>query len=549
MPMLGSIHRARRPSVAAFARLAPRATPRPGAGASGPARVKTRAAGRSRAKPASHPAAPSVPEPAQAAPTWRSFLRWREPFLIPLLALLAARGFFAFFIPVAAEDAYITFRYARSFAAGHGMVFNPGEHVMGFTSPLWTLWMSLGLMAHVEPMVWSRVTAVACDVVTLLVVVAALRRAVSRSSAWCFAVFFAVWPYFSAITASGMESSLVLMLLVLAAVLSRRPSRWTPLALAALAFSRPEGFVAAVVIALGARRRDVLIAAALIVAEYLPIALYYGTVIPQSVFAKSHIYGTPGPWAGRGWWMWLLPRPYDPSSKTVEAAHLVTLAGFFTPALIVGARRLWALRGEAIVRMCAAAVVIWLGYALLGVAYFYWYLLVPLFGLAVIASTGLPLLVRGGLLYASLAAYLAGVYADGVVPYFSRADFEYEGFIGAALYLDDHARPGDKAFLEPIGMIGYECPLVIIDEIGLVSPSVARRRLEGPGWYADVVARERPEWLVTRRVMMASGEAWAGVGAPFRSAAERAALLQRYAVVDTVLPARDLQALLVLRRR
>src|SRR5260221_10072890 len=147
------------------------------------------------------------------------------------------------------------------------------------------------------------------------------------------------------------------------------------------------------------------------------------------------------------------------------------------------------------------------------------------------------MLIRGRLLYASLTAYLVGVYGDAIIPYFSRADFEYEGFIGAALYLDDHAHPGDKAFLEPIGMIGYECPtLNIVDEVGLVSPEVARRRVEGPGWYADVVARERPDWLVTRRIMISSGEAWAGVGAPFRSAGERAALLQQYAVVDTVAP-------------
>jgi hypothetical protein len=545
--MLRSFHGARRfaatsaeTSLAGSGLLRPRSDRAP---------VSSRARSRSRAKPPSPPEA-LAPVPSGPAFSLRALIDWREPFLIPLLALLAARGFFAFFIPVAAEDAFITFRYARSFATGHGMVFNPGQHVMGFTSPLWALWMALGLAIRVEPMAWSRISAIACDVVTLMLIVSALRRAVSRPSAWCFAVFFAVWPYFSALTASGMESSAVLLLLALSAVLSGRRSRWAPLALAGLAFSRPEGLVAAVVIMIGMRRRDALIAVALIVAEYIPIALYYGSVIPQSLLAKSQVYGTPGPWAGRGWWMWLLPRPYDPSQKTVEAAHLVTLAVFFTPALIVGARRLWALRADAIARLAAAALAIWLGYSLLGVTYFYWYLLLPLVGLAVVASIGLPMLIRGGLLYASLVAYLVGVYGDAIIPYFSRADFEYEGFIGAALYLDDHARPGDTAFLEPIGMIGYECPtLKIVDEIGLVSPEVARRRVQGPGWYTDVVVAQRPDWLVTRRIMMASGEAWAGVGAPFRSPEERAALLQHYAVVDTVAPGRGMQALLILHRR
>ena len=34
------------------------------------------------------------------------------------------------------DDPYITFRYAANLAAGHGPVFNIGEHVEGFTSPL-----------------------------------------------------------------------------------------------------------------------------------------------------------------------------------------------------------------------------------------------------------------------------------------------------------------------------------------------------------------------------------------------------------------------------
>jgi hypothetical protein len=247
--------------------------------------------------------------------------------------------------------------------------------------------------------------------------------------------------------------------------------------------------------------------------------------------------------------MWLVPRPYDRTSRTVESAHLVTLAVLFLPALIAGVRSLWPKRDGAIARACAAATAIWLGYSLSGVAYFYWYLLVPLAGLSIAAAVGLPRLIRGRLFYASLLLYLVGVCADGLPIYFTRLNVEYTGFAGAADYLEKNARPGEKAFLEPIGIIGYSCPLVIVDEIGLVSPEVARRRLQGAGWYADVVARERPEWLVTRRSLLASGEAWAGTGAPFRDAAERRAMLEGYAVVDTIEKDREDAALLILRRR
>src|SRR5512141_426918 len=38
----------------------------------------------------------------------------------------------------AVDDAYISFVYARNAILGHGLVFNPGERVEGFTNFLWT---------------------------------------------------------------------------------------------------------------------------------------------------------------------------------------------------------------------------------------------------------------------------------------------------------------------------------------------------------------------------------------------------------------------------
>src|SRR5437773_10059086 len=78
--------------------------------------------------------------------------------------------------------------------------------------------------------------------------------------------------------------------------------------------------------------------------------------------------------------------------------------------------------------------------------------------------------------------------------------------------LRDRCRPGDTVLLEPIGMIGFACPVIVIDETGLVSPEVARRRLEGPGWYTDVVAARRPKWLLVRRGVLESQNAFAGTG-------------------------------------
>jgi hypothetical protein len=45
------------------------------------------------------------------------------------------------------DDAFITFAYAQNFARGHGLVFNPGEWVEGYTNFLWAL--LLGLLGKV----------------------------------------------------------------------------------------------------------------------------------------------------------------------------------------------------------------------------------------------------------------------------------------------------------------------------------------------------------------------------------------------------------------
>src|SRR5580700_1207941 len=42
------------------------------------------------------------------------------------------------------DDAYITFRYAANLARGFGLVFNPGERVLGTTSPLFTFILAAG---------------------------------------------------------------------------------------------------------------------------------------------------------------------------------------------------------------------------------------------------------------------------------------------------------------------------------------------------------------------------------------------------------------------
>jgi hypothetical protein len=78
-----------------------------------------------------------MPTDAQSGMQETTAGSWREGLLVGggLAWLLARQWHFSGWVD---DDAFISFRYARNWAEGHGLVFNPGERVEGFTNFLWT---------------------------------------------------------------------------------------------------------------------------------------------------------------------------------------------------------------------------------------------------------------------------------------------------------------------------------------------------------------------------------------------------------------------------
>ena len=72
--------------------------------------------------------------------TWREVggSRWLHRLFL-VLALLVAIAQSGFYFPRTVDDLFISLRYAQHLATGQGCVYNPGEHVEGFSSPLWLL--------------------------------------------------------------------------------------------------------------------------------------------------------------------------------------------------------------------------------------------------------------------------------------------------------------------------------------------------------------------------------------------------------------------------
>jgi arabinofuranosyltransferase len=72
------------------------------------------------------------------------------------------------------DDEMISMRYARNFAHGFGLVYNPGgERVEGFTNPLWVLYMAVLHLLPVAPEKMSllvQLTGLALLAVNLIVI-------------------------------------------------------------------------------------------------------------------------------------------------------------------------------------------------------------------------------------------------------------------------------------------------------------------------------------------------------------------------------------------
>lgn len=81
--------------------------------------------------------------------------------LLQSLGLLIIIGGYGFIVqsspPIVIDDAFIFYRYARNITAGLGPVFNQGEFVEGFTSPLWLAILAILSYCKVDLGIGSRI--------------------------------------------------------------------------------------------------------------------------------------------------------------------------------------------------------------------------------------------------------------------------------------------------------------------------------------------------------------------------------------------------------
>ncbi|HSV86291.1 MAG TPA: hypothetical protein VLH85_06930 [Levilinea sp.] len=147
-------------------------------------------------------------------------------------ALLVAMALAARLIPGprTIDDAFITYRYARNLLAGNGLAFNPGERVLGTTTPLHAFLMTgLGALsggAQAPFPTLALVVNALADAGTCLLLWHIGRRIRSPAATLGAALVWAIAPFSVTFAIGGLETSVTVFLLtgMMAAHLSKRRS-------------------------------------------------------------------------------------------------------------------------------------------------------------------------------------------------------------------------------------------------------------------------------------------------------------------------------------
>lgn len=239
------------------------------------------------------------------------------PKSVIAVLLLAAAAFAALSLPFfhwIPDDAYISFQYARSFAEGDGLVFNPDERVEGFSNPLWTMLLALVARLGREIEAVAPLVSYAAAILSLGAFLFLLLRAYPLSTSadrrsstlivgaltFAYGSFFPLAFYAS----SGLETAPYVLCLVVGAALHLRASArgggWENYAsLAAFlagALLRPEGIgfflLSVAFILLRVRRLSGTLLAAVVLSLFAYLTAlsirfeYFGALVPNTYFAK-----------------------------------------------------------------------------------------------------------------------------------------------------------------------------------------------------------------------------------------------------------------------
>ena len=478
---------------------------------------------------------------------WKKHVRNNVHVLAAAAFVILLSLGFALYTNHAWDDFYITYRHSKNLAIGNGLVFNVGDRLHGFTSPLGVLLPALSsvLTGNTSDQAALWIYRLMC--IGALGGAGAFLVAIARHLRYAVPVtgFLLALVAFDAktldFTTNGMETAFMLLFLSYAfwAHVCRPARQWLHLgvAWAGLMWTRPDGFIYVGVIAAGfllfddirdwRRKMAIFIKAGLLTTVlYLPWFIfawvYYGTPIPQPATAKGGLAALGEKKTIIGFLANTIRVPLMtyPQSTSLDGTFLPSyfqIGGWPGPMLAVArcvavlCYLLWLLPVRLRLEVRTASFAFFGAHAYLSYFTYFpypWYLPSTEL-LAIIALTGLlaqladwkpklrPVLVGLGLLL------LAGEIATTAQA--ARQIRAQQTIVGdgnqrkVGEWLKENAGPNDTVFLEPLGYIGFYSGLKMYDYPGLSSREVASAvKIFGNDW-SGIVRLLKPDWLVLRQ--------------------------------------------------
>lgn len=441
--------------------------------------------------------------------------------------------------PRVIDDAYITFRYARNLAAGHGLVFNPGQAVLGTTTPLYSAILAVlsvpfgGANAPFPEIAWILNALIAAACCLLLIKLGSLLG--SQSAGYATALVWAVAPMPVTFAIGGMETSLTIALVVAAFYLYHK-DRPTAGALAAslsllarpdaLLFVGPLGVerVRQLFSGEASWREDLRGLGREVLAFAFPVAAWgifawatYGSPLTNSVSAKSQAYRLPADAA-----LIRLLQHYATPFFGQETFGIPWIGvGLFLFPVLFGLGTIFSLRSQPSAWPLFASV--WLYFAVFAAAnplIFRWYLAPPLpFYFLGIFLGGRRLSRDLGnpapmVLLASLAMLLT-LRAWTLQPdHGPSRPAPKMAYIELELLYEDIARdlkedigPAETLGAADIGALGYVTGARVLDTLGLISPKAMTYYPADPKYYVinyaippELIEKLQPDYLVILEV-------------------------------------------------
>jgi hypothetical protein len=212
------------------------------------------------------------------------------------------------------DDAFISYRYAKNLVQGHGLVYNPGERVEGYTNFLFTIALAGAMALGAEPRLVSMVLGAAAYLVVAVILVLWSRRAGLKGPSMALPLASGLWlaeDDLHSWATGGLETTVFAALalgglyVVTRQVLCARDGIAGGLLLGLACLTRPDGLLFACLGVLApafmlsrgvdATRHSVLrrtvataCAVCVVLGAFVAFKLsYYGRLFPTAFYAKS----------------------------------------------------------------------------------------------------------------------------------------------------------------------------------------------------------------------------------------------------------------------